>query len=119
VIQKVIQQDIFTILSGVANLGPSRVFPNIAPGNVPKPYVVYARVSSAPENTLANGSPIDNTRLQVDCFDVTYAGAVQLAEAVKTALAASAMTHLLLMEQDQFEPDALLHRVILDFSIWH
>jgi hypothetical protein len=112
----VIQQDIFTALSSVVG---GRVFPNIAPGNVQKPYVVYARVSSAPENTLANGSPIDNTRLQVDCFDVTYAGAALLADAVKAALDASAITHLLLMEQDQFEPDALLHRVILDFSLWH
>jgi hypothetical protein len=31
----------------------------------------------------------------------------------------SAITHVLLLEQDQFEPEALLHRVILDFSIWH
>ena len=51
--------------------------------------------------------------------DTTYAGAVAVAEAVKAALAASAITHLLLLEQDQFEPEALLHRVILDFSIWH
>jgi hypothetical protein len=42
--------------------------------------VVYARVSSAPENTLADGAPIENTRLQVDCFDTTYAAAVALAE---------------------------------------
>jgi hypothetical protein len=111
-----IQQDLFTALAAVAG---GRVFPNIAPSNVQKPYVVYARISSAPENTLADGAPIDNVRLQVDCFDTTYAGVVTLAEAVKAALAASAITHLLLVEQDQFEPDALLHQVILDFSIWH
>ena len=44
-----IQQDIFTALSTLAG---GRVFPNIAPNNVQKPYVVYARVSSAPANTL-------------------------------------------------------------------
>ena len=111
-----IQQDIFTALSGVAG---GRVFPNIAPSNVQKPYVVYARVSSAPENTLADGAPIENTRLQVDCFDTTYAAAVALAETVKAAIKSSAITHVLLLEQDQFEPEALLHRVILDFSIWN
>ena len=47
------------------------------------------------------------------------AHSLAVAEAVKAALAASAITHLLLLEQDQFEPEALLHRVILDFSIWH
>jgi hypothetical protein len=31
----------------------------------------------------------------------------------------SGLINLLLLEQDQYEPDALLHRVILDFSIWH
>ena len=81
--------------------------------------MVYARVSNAPENTLADGAPIENTRLQVDCFDTTYAAAVALAETVKAAIKSSAITHVLLLEQDQFEPEALLHRVILDFSIWN
>ena len=111
-----IQQDIFTALSTLAG---GRVFPNIAPNNVQKPYVVYARVSSAPDNTLADGAPVENTRLQVDCFDITYAAAVALAETVKAAMKSSAITHVLLLEQDQFEPEALLHRVILDFSIWN
>jgi len=112
----VIQQDVVAALSGVAG---GRVFPNVAPNNVSKPYVVYARVSSAPENTLADGAPIDNTRLQVDCFETTYAAAIALAEAVKAAIKSSAIAHVLLLEQDQFEPEAMLHRVILDFSIWH
>ena len=111
-----IQQDLFAALAGVAG---GRVFPNVAPNNVSKPYVVYARVSSAPENTLADGAPIENTRLQVDCFDTTYAAVVALAETVKAAMKSSAITHVLLLEQDQFEPEALLHRVILDFSIWN
>lgn len=111
-----IQQDLFAALAGVAG---GRVFPNVAPNNVQKPYVVYARVSSAPENTLADGAPIENTRLQVDCFDTTYAASVALAETVKAAMKSSAITHVLLFEQDQFEPEALLHRVILDFSVWN
>jgi hypothetical protein len=95
------------------------VFPNVAPNNVSKPYVVYARVSSAPQNTLADGAPVENTRLQVDCFDTTYAAAVALAETVKAAIKSSAITHVLVLEQDQFKPEASLHRVILDFSIWN
>lgn len=111
-----IQEQLFTALSGVAG---GRVFPNLAPNDVQKPYLVYLRVASAPENTLADGVPIENTRVQIDCFDTTYAAALTLAEGVKAALRASNLTFVLLMEQDQFEFDALLHRVILDFSIWH
>lgn len=62
---------------------------------------------------------MENTRLQIDCFDSTYAAVITLAEAVKAAMKASGITNLLLMEQDQFDADALLHRVILDFSLWH
>ena len=111
-----IQEQLFTALSGVAG---GRVFPNVAPNNVQKPYVVYMRVASQPENTLADGIPVENTRLQIDCFDTTYAAVTTLAENIKAALRASAITSVLLLEQDQFEPDAQLHRVILDFSIWH
>ena len=111
-----IQQNLFAALAGVAG---GRVFPNVAPNNVSKPYVVYSRVSIAPENTLADGASVENTRLQVDCFDTTYSAAVALAETVKAAMKSSAITHVLLLEQDQFEPEALLHRVILDFSVWN
>ena len=111
-----IQEQLFTALSGVAG---GRVFPNLAPNDVQTPYLVYLRVASVPENTLADGIPIESTRVQIDCFDTTYAAVITLAESVKAALRASSLTQVLLMEQDQFEFDALLHRVILDFSIWH
>ena len=111
-----IQEQLFTALSGVVG---GRVFPNIAPNNIAKPYLVYSRVASTPENTLADGVPVENTRVQIDCLDTTYADVIALAQAVKAAMKASGLTNLLLLEQDQYEPDALLHRVILDFSIWH
>jgi hypothetical protein len=111
-----IQQDIYAALSAVAG---GRVFPNVAPHNVQKPYLVYQRVAGVPENTLADSAPIHNTRIQIDCYDTSYSKALTLADAVKAALLASSINHVLLLEQDQFEFDALLHRVILDFSIWH
>lgn len=111
-----IQEQLFTALSGVAG---GRVFPNVAPNNIAKPYVVYSRVASTPENTLADGVPVENTRFQIDCLDTTYAAVIALADVVKAAMRTSNLTNLLLLEQDQYEPDALLHRVILDFSVWH
>ncbi len=111
-----IQEQVVAALSGVAG---GRVYPNVAPNNVQKPYLVYMRVASSQENTLADGIPVENTRMQIDCFDTTYAAVVALAEAVKAAMKVSGITNLLLMEQDQFDSDALLHRVILDFSLWH
>lgn len=111
-----IQEQVVTALGLIAG---GRVFPNIAPNNTQAPYLVYLRVMATPENTLADGIPINNTRLQIDCFEATYSGAQALAASVKAALIASSISHVLLSEQDQFEVEALLHRVILDFSIWH
>ena len=111
-----IQEQVVTALTGVAG---GRIYPNVAPNNVATPFVVYMRVANTQENTLADGVPVENTRLQIDCFDSTYAAVITLAEAVKAAMKASGITNLLLMEQDQFDADALLHRVILDFSLWH
>ena len=87
----------------------------------PYPFWVAHRGAGklAPENTLADGVPVENTRFQIDCLDTTYAAVIALAEVVKTAMRVSNLTSLLLLEQDQYEPDALLHRVILDFSVWH
>ena len=61
-----IQQDLFAALAGVAG---GRVFPNVAPNNVQKPYVVYARVSNAPENTLADGAPVA-ARMRAEIADL-------------------------------------------------
>ena len=64
----------------------------------------------APKRVATSVWPVEQAKWAPD---------VTLAVAVKTAMRSSAIAHLLLLEQDQFEPEALLHRVILDFSIWH
>jgi len=111
-----IQEAVFTALT---SLVAGRVHPNVAPDSVVAPYIVYARVASAPETTLANGQPIQQTRLQVDVYDKTYAGVQTLAGQAITALTSAPVSAVQLLEQDQYEPDVKLHRVILDFSIWH
>jgi len=112
----VIQEQVFTALSPLVS---GRVYPAVAPNNVTVPYIVYLRVASTPENTLADGQPIQQTRLQVDVYDKTYLGAQTLAEQVKTALTAPPVNAVQILEQDQYEPDVRLHRVIHDYSIWH
>ena len=99
-----IQEQVFTALSGVVG---GRVFPNVAPNNVQKPYVVYMRVASQPENTLADGIPVENTRMQIDCFDTTYAAVTTLAENIKAAVV-SLPSFELFRAQDAGYRDAVL-----------
>jgi hypothetical protein len=114
-----IGQDLFTVLSGV---GAQDVSPNIAPDQVARPNIVFAVVHEQAQYTLAGRSNLTPAHYQVDVYDRTYAGAQALADAVQVAMdAARSVTFgcTQLGRLDAYEPEGKLHRVILDFSIWH
>jgi len=111
-----IQETVYTALQSLVS---GRVYPQVAPDKPTAPYIVYARVASSPENTLSSGQPIQQTRLQVDIFDKTYAGAIALAEQVIAAMTGATVNAIQILEMDQYEPDVKLHRVVHDYSIWH
>jgi hypothetical protein len=112
----VIQEQVF---SALAPLVSGRVYPNTAPDKPTTPYIVYTRVASTPENTLDDGQSIQQTRLQIDIYDKTYAGVQALAQLVEAALTVAPIGAIQLLDQDQYEPEVKLHRVIHDYSIWH
>ena len=66
-----IQQQLFTLLSGATEAG-TRVFPLVAPDGVPRPYIVYQRVSAISENVLSGDAGLTNTRFQIDVYSDTY-----------------------------------------------
>lgn len=109
----------------VSLVGPlvgGRVFPGGAPAGTIAPYVIYSRVNAVENNTLeVNGGlgNIKNTRLQCDVYALMYADAIGIADKVKTALKTWALQNTLQDEQDFYEFDTRLHRVMLDFSVWH
>lgn len=113
-----IQEQLTTLLSGVASGG---IFPMTAAQNAAPPYLVYQRVAETVENTLAgNGTPpIANTRFQIDVWANTYAQAVALAGSVRALMHAWAVQNVLNLENDEYEPDVMLYRVLLDYSVWH
>jgi hypothetical protein len=110
-----IEQSLFTALSGLAG---GRVYPLTAPDSPTKPFIIYQNIANTPEVTLANGVPINNTRMQIDCYDKTYAAVKALAVSVQAAMAAASFTNVPLMNQDLYEQDVKLYRVQLDYSLW-
>lgn len=99
-----------------------RLYPAVAPAGVTAPYATYTRVTAIEQSTLdANGGAGNsvNTRLQVDVWALTYLDAQGTAGALKTALKGWALENIVLAEQDGYENDTRLHRVMLDVSIWH
>lgn len=111
--------DIFTTLKGLVS---NRCYPLTAPDNTKGDYITYQQISGVPENGL-EGPVLTNYRYQVDAYSATYAGAKALVVAIKTAMAASAISEgqapLILSERDlPFESQPQLYRVSMDFSIW-
>ena len=114
-----LQTDLFALLSATFS---GRIFPLIAPEETAPPYAVYSRVSSQEVSTLDTNGGLGNaytTRLQVDVYAATYAAAQASATAVKAALKGWATENTVDGEQDFYEPDTKLHRVMMNVFTWH
>lgn len=112
-----IQEQLYTALSGLAG---GQIYPLLAPQTVTAPFVVYTRISGTEENTLASGQPIQNTRLQIDSYDVSYANVQALADAVKAAVMGMSGNPLpITAATDLYEAEVKLFRVTQDFGFWH
>ncbi|SRR6266404_361022 len=118
-----IQEDLVTLLGPLVpnGDGSKRVYGSIGKQGTLMPYIVYQRVISQVENILdGNGNPpINNTRMQIDVWSNSYADAQATAAAVRVAMLGWATKNLNNGEQDFYEQDTRLHRVMMDYSIWH
>lgn len=109
----------------VALIGPifaGRCYPNVAPDAPVKPYATYFRVASSEDVTLDDNGGIgnaSNTRIQIDVWADSYGDAQAKAALVETALKGWGVENIIESEQDMYEPETKLHRVMLDVSVWH
>lgn len=104
------------IQSAISALVSGRCYPLIAPEKPAVPYAVYFQVANAPEVTIENTIPVENTRIQVDIFAKTYAESQALAAQIRTAMLT--LGAIPLLSVDLYEQDVKLYRVAQDFSIW-
>jgi hypothetical protein len=114
-----IQTDLRALIGAIVD---ERAYPVAAPDSPVAPYLTYQRVSAVPQNVMAgNGgaAPLMNTRLQIDVYAATYAEAQAKADAIKAALRGWAIQNVTNSEQDLYEGDVKLHRVMIDISTWH
>lgn len=109
---------LLALLNNATDAGP-RIYPQVAPDAPVKPYIVYQRISANSENVLSGKTNLINTRLQMDCYADTYVAAQALAAQVDALMDGWIVQNISNPAQDAFEPDVRLHRVIMDYSIWH
>lgn len=114
-----IQEDIVTALASIAS---GKVYPQAAPHNTAAPFVVYRKVYSDPVMTLAGYEGTTHSGFVFECWDDTYAGAISLADSVRTAIEAAAALKPSYREPadpDEFEPAVDLYVEPVQFSFWH
>jgi hypothetical protein len=117
-----LESKLYTLLSGDAGVhsqAADRIYPLVAPQDAPLPLVVYTRISSGREYSLAGYSNLENPRMQIDCYGTTYTETKALAEAVTTALRAATTFGTAQDDpRESFEEDETF-RISIDFSIWN
>lgn len=80
------------------------------------PRVLLTRVSLTPANHLKGAPTLDQSRVQLDAFGVTYAQARSIADACRAALEAADV--VMDSEYDNFEPDVSEYRITQDYLLW-
>ena len=113
-----VQEQLVSLLSN-ATPALGRVYPLIAPDGAARPYIVFQRISANAQNVLSGTSGLSNTRVQVSVYATTYAQAQEIAAGIDALMAGWSVQNVSILSQDFYEPDAKLHRVSSDYSIWH
>lgn len=105
--------------AGVTALVPaSRIEPLDRAQDNGLPAIVLQNVALVPSNHFRGDGLADANRIQIDVYAETYAAAIAIARAARTAMVAAG--HALIAQVDDFEPDVTprQYRVTQDFSVW-
>ncbi len=110
-----IENDIYSVLSPLVG---GRVYPLITPEEPTKPYIVYQVVSNVSQVSLSGPTGLSRRRVQVDVYDLTYAGMKGLEPQVESAMAGAAFQGIPILYHEVYEPLVKLFRNIMEFSVW-
>ena len=106
----------------VTGLIQSRFHPVRLPEGVTLPAATYQRVGGGPRNSLdgfTNG--LTNVLLQIDIWARTPDAAREIAAAISARMNTMTTTlrSVLQSEDDDYEPETKLFRIIQQYSCWH
>lgn len=83
------------------------------------PYIVFLRIVSTTNNTLAGPTDLQNTRIQIDVYSHLISEAAAIEAAVEAAMsAASVFGSVQLSQQDTYEAEVQAFRCSSDYSVW-
>lgn len=98
-----------------------QAYRNVIPDDAPAPYAKFFRVAAVEGVTLDDNGGGDNettTRIQIDIYGSSPEVDAKT-KAIKAALKGWDVDNIITLELDSFEPEAKLHRTMLDISTIH
>ena len=112
-----LQSDIVTALAGVAG---GKVFPQFVNADQAPPFVVYRIATKDPLQTLDGTIHQRNSVAVFECYDESYAAALVLADAVRSAITASSLTQYEdTAPGEDYEPQVDLFMEPVYLGFWH
>lgn len=113
-----VEADIFTCLGSMVE---NRVYPDVAPDGVARPYITYQQVGGDVVGFLESALPSKrNGRFQINCWATTRLAAAALIRQMEAALVTSATLRADAMGGPvaTYEQDTSLYGARQFFSIW-
>ena len=111
------ESDLVTLLQTVC----PRVFPDVAPANTVKPFVVWQELGGVSLRYFDNAAPDKrNTYMQVSVYSATRAESLALIRAAEAAMCASNLFAVSPMGEPMttYEEDTTLYGAMQRYSIW-
>jgi hypothetical protein len=119
-----IQSDLFAALgqyAGLSALVGTRIYPDVAPEDVVRPYVVWQEVATVPVNGIDGHHSLNNYRIQIVSLDTTALRARAVAVQVRAAMAAAIAFKSIEVDfgTADFEVGSKVFGMRSDFSVWY
>lgn len=96
----------------------NRVHAVLRPQDEATPAISYQRISSVPVADFDGDAGVDNARVQIDCWGLTYGAAKTLAREARVAITAADLHAYVMTDRDDIDEETGLYRVSMDVSLW-
>ena len=107
------------VYGALKTLAGGRVYPDVAPSPVVKPYIVYQGVGGVDETTFDGPNELQNSRMQVAVWCTSRLEAATLMQSVFQALTVAPVRGTPIgAPVPDYEDDTKLYGSRLDISIW-
>ena len=82
------------------------------------PFIVWSRIVSTPNVTLAGQSDQQNTRIQIDIFSLSVQESLAIELSVEAAFSATSTVNVPISSGDSYEDAIRAYRCTKEYSVW-